>query len=75
MDRSAWKVARMKAGFTGILVAVCMSLAACAQHGVLEQREIAGENDVYLLDTGDKLSITVIGQAHLIGDFAVDGAG
>ncbi len=75
MDRSVWKVARMKAGFTGILVAVCMSLAACAQYGVLEQREIAGENDVYLLDTGDQLRITVFGQADLSGDFSVDGAG
>lgn len=65
----------MKAGFTGILVALCMTLAACAQYGVLEQRPASGEFDAYRLDTGDQLRVTVFGQADLSGDFTVDGTG
>ncbi|MDZ4368976.1 MAG: polysaccharide biosynthesis/export family protein [Afipia sp.] len=65
----------MKAGFTAILVALCMSLAACAQYGVLEQRPTSSEFDAYRLDTGDQLRVTVFGQADLSGDFTVDGTG
>ncbi|MDP2124827.1 MAG: polysaccharide biosynthesis/export family protein [Parvibaculum sp.] len=52
-----------------------MSLAACAQYGVLEQRPTSSEFDAYRLDTGDQLRVTVFGQADLSGDFTVDGTG
>jgi polysaccharide export outer membrane protein len=65
----------MKAGFTGILVALSMSLAACASYGVVDQRPVTSEYDAYLLDTGDQLRVTVFGQTDLSGDFTVDGTG
>ncbi|WP_339833177.1 polysaccharide biosynthesis/export family protein [uncultured Parvibaculum sp.] len=65
----------MKAGFTAVLVLLCVSLAACTRYGVVEQRPVTSEFDAYRLDTGDQLRVTVFGQADLSGDFTVDGNG
>ena len=65
----------MKAGFTAVLVLLCVSLAACTRYGVVEQRPVTSEFDAYRLDTGGQLRVTVFGQADLSGDFTVDGNG
>jgi len=66
---------RMKAGITGILVALCMGLSACTSYGVVGQRPVTSEYDAYRLDTGDQLRVTVFGQVDHSGDFTVDGTG
>lgn len=53
----------------------CLGLAACAGRGTLAERPAGEAGEPYLLDTGDKLRVTVFGQADLSGDFAVDGGG
>lgn len=49
-------------------------LAGCA-NAPARERLIAETNEPYLLDSGDKLRVTVFGQSDLSGEFAVDGGG
>ncbi len=49
-------------------------LAGCASSGPVA-RHTADANEPYLLDSGDKLRVTVFGQTDLSGEFAVDGGG
>ncbi len=63
----------MKLRIALILLAVSALAASCASRGVIAERPVPVENEVYHLDTGDQLRVTVFGQADLSGDFAVDG--
>lgn len=54
---------------------VAGALAGCAGRGVVSERPIGEVNEPYLLDSGDKLRVTVFGQTDLSGDFSVDGGG
>ena len=65
----------MKLRIALILLAVSALAASCASRGVIAERPVPVENEVYHLDTGDQLRVTVFGQADLSGDFAVDGTG
>jgi len=59
-----------------LFLSLSVGLSACA--GFEEPpREVLMEQgaDIYQLDTGDKLRVTVFGQTDLSGDFAVDAAG
>ncbi|KAB7739613.1 polysaccharide export protein [Parvibaculum sedimenti] len=51
------------------------ALGGCAGHGVVAERPVNEANEPYLLDSGDKLRVTVFGQTDLSGDFAIDGGG
>ena len=60
------------------LVVLCLGLtglAGCAGPSAVVERPIDEASEPYLLDSGDKLRVTVFGQADLSGDFAVDGGG
>ncbi|MFN3933489.1 polysaccharide biosynthesis/export family protein [Parvibaculum sp.] len=58
-----------------VLIAAAVFLSACAARGVIAERPALTEGNAYLLDTGDKLRITVFGQADLSGEYTVDGTG
>ena len=58
-----------------VLIMAGVLFASCAPRGVIAERPMPTEGDTYLLDTGDKLRITVFGQADLSGEYAVDGTG
>ncbi|MBX3505314.1 MAG: polysaccharide export protein [Parvibaculum sp.] len=58
-----------------ILIVAGILAASCAQRGLISERPAPSEGDGYLLDSGDKLRITVFGQADLSGEYAVDGTG
>lgn len=51
------------------------ALAGCAGPGVVAERSVSEADEPYLLDSGDKLRVTVFGQTDLSGDFSVDGGG
>jgi polysaccharide export outer membrane protein len=65
----------MKLRSAFILIAAALMLASCAARGVIAERPAPTESDSYLLDTGDKLRITVFGQEDLSGEYSVDGTG
>ena len=65
----------MKLRSAFILIAAALMLASCAARGVIAERPAPTEGDSYLLDTGDKLRITVFGQDDLSGEYTVDGTG
>lgn len=50
-------------------------LGGCAGQSVVAERPINEANEPYLLDSGDKLRVTVFGQTDLSGDFSIDGGG
>jgi len=57
-----------------ILLTLMLFLAGCA--GGATSPELQQTNlNYYLLDSGDRLRVTVFGQANLTGEFAVDGSG
>ncbi len=51
------------------------ALAGCASQADTGERPVSDVNEPYLLDSGDKLRVTVFGQTDLSGDFSVDGGG
>jgi protein involved in polysaccharide export with SLBB domain len=57
------------------ILLLCLSLVACSGAGVVRERPLPQTSDVYQLDTGDKLRVTVFGQTDLSGLFAVDATG
>ena len=65
----------MKLRIALILLAVSMLAASCASRGVIAERAVPVEAEIYRLDTGDQLRVTVFGQTDLSGDFTVDGTG
>lgn len=65
----------MKVRLALVLMAVCVLAAGCAERGVVAERPLATENEIYRLDTGDQLRVTVFGQGDLSGEFTVDGTG
>lgn len=65
----------MKLRLALVLMAIFAAATGCAERGIIAERPISTENDVYILDTGDKLRIVVFGQPDLSGDFAVDSTG
>lgn len=65
----------MKVRLALVLMAICAFSVGCAQRGVVAERPVAVENEIYRLDTGDKLRVTVFGQGDLSGEFTVDGTG
>lgn len=65
----------MKLRSVFVLIAMTLALASCAARGVIAERPAPAEGDAYLLDTGDKLRITVFGQDDLSGEYDVDGTG
>lgn len=59
-----------------LFLSLCLGLTACAGFDEPPQEVLLEQNsDVYDLDTGDKLRVTVFGQADLSGDFTVDVGG
>ncbi|HMM13536.1 MAG TPA: polysaccharide biosynthesis/export family protein [Parvibaculum sp.] len=56
-------------------LAVSLALSACAGGNSVTERPINEAVEPYLLDSGDKLRVTVFGQSDLSGDFSVDGGG
>ena len=64
-------------GIHALLLSVLVAgvLAGCATRGIVGERPIDEANEPYLLDSGDKLRVTVFGQPDLSGDFTVDGGG
>ena len=66
----------MKAHLFPLITLVCaLLLGACAERGIVAERQIIIENEAYILDTGDQLRITVFGQSELSGEFTVDSTG
>lgn len=65
----------MKLRIALIMLAVSAVASSCASRGVIAERPVQVENEIYRLDTGDQLRVTVFGQSDLSGDFAVDGTG
>jgi polysaccharide export outer membrane protein len=55
-------------------LAIASALTGCASAPVTE-RPVEEANEPYLLDSGDKLRVTVFGQTDLSGEFSVDGGG
>lgn len=56
-------------------LAASLALSACAGGNSVTERPINEAVEPYLLDSGDKLRVTVFGQSDLSGDFSVDGGG
>jgi polysaccharide export outer membrane protein len=65
----------MKLRLALVLMAIFAAAAGCAERGIIAERPVSTENDVYVLDTGDRLRIVVFGQPDLSGEFAVDSTG
>lgn len=65
----------MKPHLALFIMALGLFAAGCAERGVITERPVAPESDVYLLDAGDRLRVTVFGQLDLSGEFIVDGTG
>ena len=68
-------MARRGAQFWVLGLVAMAALAGCASRGVVAERPVNEASEPYQLDSGDKLRVTVFGQADLSGDFAVDGGG
>ena len=49
--------------------------ASCAPRGIITERPVPTGAEVYYLDTGDQLRVTVFGQSDLSGDYTVDSTG
>ncbi|MGB5949701.1 MAG: polysaccharide biosynthesis/export family protein [Parvibaculum sp.] len=64
---------RIAAGL--MCLAVGLVLSGCAGGRSVTERPINEAVEPYLLDSGDKLRVTVFGQSDLSGDFSVDGGG
>ncbi|MDZ4382737.1 MAG: polysaccharide biosynthesis/export family protein [Parvibaculum sp.] len=65
----------MKLRLALVLMAIFAATAGCAERGIIAERPVSTENDVYVLDTGDRLRIVVFGQTDLSGEFSVDSTG
>lgn len=67
----------------GLTLAVALLLTGCQSSGAISStRQVANADtlktrvsDDYVLDTGDKVKVTVFGQPDLSGEFEVDGTG
>ncbi|ABS64607.1 polysaccharide export protein [Parvibaculum lavamentivorans DS-1] len=65
----------MNARLALVLMVIGAFAAGCAERGLIAERPIVPESEIYRLDTGDQLRVVVFGQSDLSGDFTVDGTG
>lgn len=64
----------MKLRCVFILLASLVAVS-CAPRGIIAERPVPTGGEVYYLDTGDQLRVTVFGQSDLSGDYTVDSTG
>ena len=61
----------MKLRLALVLMAIFAAATGCVERGIIAERPVSTENDVYVLDTGDRLRIVVFGQPDLSGEFSL----